>query len=473
MDNSENGNRKKGFWNFIDNIEGDKIVWIIVFMLIIFSILAIFSSTPLLALQQHTDRISIMKEQIAIVAVGLGVIFGLYSIKKIGIFRIFSQLGFFVSLVLLIFLVFDIDIKGVVVSQNLNEAQRTLEIFKLQVHVYEVVKVAMIMYLAWALHAYKKDLEAMDQGQESGTLWILNRIGRNKNFAFLKLPLWKRIFYLYLPIAITAGMILPGSNSSMLFISVIMVATLLLGGLPMKEIIITAAIGATVLGIGLSIYFASDKTFLKPVFSRIETGVTRMTMEIDPKIAMKGLTPDTPAYDKKLGQIKQPNAALIAIHEGGLTGKGPGNSTQKYAVPVMFGDYIFSFLVEEYGLLGGIFIIILYVSLLARGSTISRNCDNQFAKTAVGGLSLLITGQAFMHMMVNVGIGPLTGQTLPLISHGSSSFLMFSVAFGIILSISRMAKKKIQEEELAAKPIYESERDDIQAALDTIEEIDS
>ena len=473
MDSSESGNRKKGFWNFIDNIEGDKIVWIIVFMLIIFSILAIFSSTPLLALQQNTDRISIMKEQIAIVAVGLGVIFGLYSIRKIGIFRIFSQFGFAVSLILLIILVFNIDIPGVIESQNLNEAQRTLKVFRFQVHVYEVVKVAMVMYLAWALHAYRKDLEAMDQGKESGTLWILNRIGRNRNFAFLKLPLWKRIFYLYMPIAVTAVMIMPGSNSSMLFISVIMVATLLLGGLPMKEILITAAIGVTVIGIGMSIYFATDGKFLKPVFGRIETAVTRMTMDIDPEVAMAGLTPGTPAYDRQLGRIQQPNAALIAIHEGGLTGKGPGNSTQKYAVPVMFGDYIFSFLVEEYGLLGGIFIIILYVSLLARGSTISRNCDNQFAKTAVGGLSLLISGQAFMHMMVNVGIGPLTGQTLPLISHGSSSFLMFSVAFGIILSISRMAKKKIQEEELAAKPIYESERDDIQAALDTIEEIDS
>ena len=104
---------------------------------------------------------------------------------------------------------------------------------------------------------------------------------------------------------------------------------------------------------------------------------------------------------------------------------------------------------------------------------IARLCDNEYAKIAVGGLSLLITGQAFMHMFVNVDIGPMTGQTLPLISHGSSAFLMFSVAFGIILSISRMAREKIRQEEEAAQPIYEKEEDEIQASLEDIESIEN
>ena len=116
----------------------------------------------------------------------------------------------------------------------------------------------------------------------------------------------------------------------------------------------------------------------------------------------------------------------------------------RYVVPIMFEDYMFSFIVEEYGLIGGILVIILYISLLARGSLIVRNCDNLFAKTAVAGLVILITGQAMMHIMINCDLGPLTGQTLPMISHGKSSFLMFCLAFGIILSISRMAKKKIK-----------------------------
>ena len=134
---------------------------------------------------------------------------------------------------------------------------------------------------------------------------------------------------------------------------------------------------------------------------------------------------------------------------------------------------MFSFIVEEYGLLGGILIILLYVSLLARGSLIASKCTNEYAKIAVGGLSVLITGQAFMHMMVNADIGPMTGQTLPLISHGSFAFIVFCIAFGVILSISRMARNQIKIEEEAAMPLYDGEdRDDIQASMDILEQID-
>ena len=88
-------------------------------------------------------------------------------------------------------------------------------------------------------------------------------------------------------------------------------------------------------------------------------------------------------------------------------------------------------------------------------------------------MSVLITGQAFMHMFVNVNIGPMTGQTLPLISHGSFAFLVFCIAFGVILSISRMARKRIKAEEDAAIPIYDSSVDDIQASMDILEQIDN
>jgi cell division protein FtsW len=130
---------------------------------------------------------------------------------------------------------------------------------------------------------------------------------------------------------------------------------------------------------------------------------------------------------------------------------------------------MFSFLIEEYGLIGGIFIILLYISLIARCSMISRLCGNEFAKIAIGGLAFLITGQAFMHMLVNVDIMPMTGQTLPLISDGASAFLMSCLAFGIILSISRMAKKKVQamEESMISAP-----EDDIQERITILEQIE-
>jgi cell division protein FtsW len=206
--------------------------------------------------------------------------------------------------------------------------------------------------------------------------------------------------------------------------------------------------------------------------SRFRELETRLTMNTDPRQLLDpNLIKDKVDWQKRLDKIQQPNAAKIAVAEGGILGKGPGGSTQKYIVPVMFGDYMFSFLLEEYGLWGGIIITLLYVSLLARGSWIARLCDSDFARTAVGGLTLLITAQAFLHMYINVGLGPLTGQTLPLVSHGKSAFLAFCVAFGVIISISRMANNKIRQEEAAAE--LEQQKDEIQSSMDVLEQIEN
>ena len=110
---------------------------------------------------------------------------------------------------------------------------------------------------------------------------------------------------------------------------------------------------------------------------------------------------------------------------------------------------MFSFIVEEAGLIGGIFIMLLYLSLIARCSTIISLCRNEFAKVAIGGLALLITGQAFLHILVNAGILPMTGQTLPLLSDGATAFLTSCLSFGIILSISKMANTKMKQMEEA------------------------
>lgn len=461
----ENRTVRKGLWNFIDRIEGDKVVWVIVFLLLMISWLAIFSSTPLLALDTGSDRLSIMKEQIVITGLGLGVIFLLYSIRKIGVIRWFSQLGFGVSFILLLIL----DAKwnlGFIWAEERNDALRNLKMFGYQIHVYEIVKVAMIMYLSWAIHEYRSDLK---EGKRGKHFSLLNRIARNRNFDFLTKPFWKKIIYIYIPILVITGMVMVGSNSSAVIIGGVMLVTLMIGGIEMKEVWMAMIGVVAVAGLAYGTYKLSGERFLKNRFGTLES---RLTMNTDPRQLLDPeLIKDKDAFQRRLDKIRQPNAAMIAVYEGGVLGKGPGGSTQKYAIPVVFGDYMFSFLLEEYGLWGGIIIIILYVSLLARGSWIARLCESDFAKIAVGGLTLLITGQAFFHMFINVGIGPLTGQTLPLVSHGNSSFLAFCVAFGVILSISRMANNKIREEEAAAEPIYK--KDDIQSSLDVLEQIEN
>ena len=451
---------KKGLWRIIDSIEGDKVIWIIVLLLILISVLAIFSSTPLLS---QESRIEIMKSHGKVAIAGLALIFVLYKfVTKIGIYRFFSQFGFFVSLVLLILL--DGHCKlGFINAQYLNGAWRTLSLMGVQIHVFEVVKVAMVMYLAWALHALKQDREALERGGKSPTFWLANSLAEKKGFEFMAKPFAKRSLYIYLPSVLVCGLVMPGSNSSAIFIALILIGTMLIGGIPFKELLAAGAAMMVMAGILFGIYKASDGQQMR----RMATLESRMKANYDTEILEK-YRKESPEFYHALDSIRQPYGARVAVHEGKLIGKGIGNSTQKYSVTHIYSDYMFSFIIEEYGLLGGIFIIILYLSLLARSSMTIRLCSNEFAKIAIGGLAFLITGQAFLHIMVNSGIIPMTGQTLPLLSDGASAFLTSCLAFGIILSVSRMAKKKTRSVEEAQ---FKSS-DDIQARLSILEQID-
>lgn len=433
--------RKKKFWNFFDSLEGDKAVWIIVLMLIMISIVCLFSSTSRLLTGELT-RLDIVRGQLLISAVGIGIIILCYNIRDIRFFKWCSKWGFALSLMLLLLLVAKID-TPLVKSIELNGARRILQLAGIQIHVYEVVKVAMVMYMSWALDALKHNA--------------------------LKGPKDKRVqkaLYIYLPFIVTILLVIPGSNSAALFIAGIMFIVILLGGGNFKEIALLAAIALFILGGCFGVYMISGKKYLE----RIGTAVSRITDNVDWEAKVLEAKVGSKDYYEALDEIRQPYSARIAIHEGGLIGKGPGQSTQRYVVPDMSEDYMFSFIIEEYGLIGAIIIIILYVSVLARGSLIARNCgSDHFAKLAVAGLCLLITGQAFLHMFVNADIGPMTGQTLPLISHGNSAFLCFSLAFGIILSISRIANKRMEKEQEAAQPLVEEH--EVVNDLDILEEI--
>lgn len=453
MDNRKESKNRSWLWNFIDNIQGDKVILIIITMLILFSIVTIFSSTSLLA-DSQTSRLDIFKEQIVIVLVGIAIITVCYFIRSIWLFRTLSQFGFIVSATILALLHTSLGVE-------VNGAVRAIQVGPMQVHAYEVTKVAMVMYLAWAIHAYKND-----------SFWIANTLSRKfRRLSFLSKPLAKRLLYIYLPVLAVCLGILFGSFSSTVFIGGIMFITIMIGGIKIKELLIPVVACLALIVIGIAYYFSSDGE----KFNRFGTAISRMMMGQKHE-DIKDLKPGTIEFQKALDEIKQPASAKIAIHEGGFLGKGPGNSTQKYTVPLMFSDYMFSFILEEYGLAGGIIVIMLYVSLLARGSLIVRFCDNEFAKTAVAGLVVLISSQALMHMFINADLGPLTGQTLPMISHGKSSFLAFSIAFGVLLSISKMVKAKIRKEEEESEPLVEGlgvQEDNIQQSLDELDQFES
>lgn len=444
-----------GFWSMIANFKGDKVIWMIVLMLMMFSLLSVFSSTSLLAQQMKTDRLAILKEQILTVALGLGVIWVCYRFVSIRLFETLSQFGFILSLALLVILVGKLNL-GFIKSAEINGAQRILKMFGFQIHVYEIVKVAMVMYLAWAVNAFKED-----------RLWIANYLaGHFKKLEFLASPLAKKIIYIYLPIFITTALILVGGTSSALFIGGIMILTIFVGGVDLKEILILGLFAVLYLGSAVALdKFTDGKVVLS---ERIHTALHRLNN--DDKSNMEILLTEkknSKKFQDAADQLKQPVSAMIAIKEGGVFGKGPGGSTQRYVVPVIFGDYMFSFIVEEYGLLGALMILLLYSSLIPRGALLAKNCDNYYGKVVLAGLTLTISLQAFMHICINVHLVPQTGQTLPLISHGTSSFLAFCIAFGVILSISRAIhanpkaprkeEKTVQEETGQTEPLEYNE----------------
>ena len=426
---------KKNSWvlALMDRLQGDKVIWMILMMLVLLSVVCMFSSTSRL-IEGGRTRVDIVRSQLMVVAAGLVVVLVLYNIRSIEFFRKVSFWMFPLSLVMLVALrILPGTTPGgpdpLVCAPTINGAKRVLQIMGKQIHVLEITKIAMVLYLGWALDAFKK-----------------------KRIQWPREELPQSILYIYLPFIAVFMLALPSSNTAALFIGGIMFLVILLGGGSKRDLGVILAAAVVILALCFGVYKVSGGH----AFARIGTGISRIFDHHDWEQQFLESPKYSSAWDEARDHLQQGYSAKIAIHEGGIIGKGPGQSTQRYIVPDMPSDYMYSFIIEEYGLLGGILVLALYVSLMARGALIARDIgDSLYAKLVVAGLCLLIVGQAFLHMMVNVDIGPMTGQTLPMISHGNSAFLCFSVAFGLLLSFSRQARKRIETETAKADPLIE------------------
>ncbi|MCQ2185728.1 MAG: FtsW/RodA/SpoVE family cell cycle protein [Bacteroidales bacterium] len=470
---------KKGFAErMMHNITtGDRMIWIIAVFLMMLSLVAIFSSTSTYAMSNHTSRTVIFTGQLIMVLGGVIILVLMSAIPNIKYLRVLSQNGYWISLVLLLMLVFKMRLNDNFRAINNNEAVRAIYIYGFTLQVYEVVKVAMIMYLSWAITAY-----------ESNKLVLANWLGTYypKYFGWMKTPLAQRWIYIYIPIFSVVGLTFPGSTSSALMVGGVMGVTLIIGGFKFKHILGLGGMGLVLVSILVILHIVSNGVIVK----RLQTGFNRLSIELPypsaemramqrEKIEGKKLNPDkvydmnSPEFEEYRNKTLQNNSAEVAFVQGGrrILGKGPGKSTQKYIVPLIFEDYMFSFLMEEYGMIGAIVVLVLYMSLFARGVIIVNNCSGRYAKTCVGGLVFLISFQAMLHILINCNVGILTGQTLPMISHGKSSFLCFTIAFGVILSISKMANDKIRKEGLKEQQMFA--KDDVSSGVSAVEDIDA
>jgi cell division protein FtsW len=252
---------------------------------------------------------------------------------------------------------------------------------------------------------------------------------QDKKVTFVEtlLPLWAPVFFILM-------LILPAnfSTTAIIFLMVMMLA--FVGGYPLRYLAVI--IGGGILALALFVLVA--KAFPDVMPNRVDTWISRIENFANGE--------DTEA-DYQIENAK------IAIASGELTGKGPGKSTQKNVLPQSSSDFIFAIIIEEYGLIGGVILLIMYSWLLFRIVIVSQKSDTVFGKLLVLGVGLPIIFQALINMAVAVELFPVTGQTLPLIRSGGTSIWMTGLAIGIVLSVSAKREEIKEQEDAEDNPL--------------------
>ena len=380
--------------------KGDRIIWGLVVIFMIYSLLAVYSSSVGVAFMKYGGNTTyFLRTQFLMLALSLVIIVVIHYLP----YRIyFSLAGLFLIISAgLLILTFAF-------GSRVNEATRWLVIpgtsFSLQTS--DVAKVALVLYLARSLAKFQKELN--------------NFMLVTKNFI--------------LPVGIICGLILPENLSTAMMIFGICMIIMFIGRVPLRFLLSYVGIG--VAGV---ILFAVLLTMVSKD-NRVQVWKNRI------EHFFSGAADDDGDY--------QSNQAKIAISTGGLFGKAPGKSTQRNMLPQSNSDFIFAIIIEEYGLLfGAVPLILAYMILLFRGITIARKCETAFPAYMVMGLVVMIVIQAMLNMMVAVGLFPVTGQTLPMVSWGRTSVFMMSFSIGAILSVSRVVNARIKNEELSEEEV--------------------
>lgn len=402
-------------------LKGDKGIWIIVILFALISILSVFSASSFLASEGGVAKTKIFLEQSRSVCFGFLVLYVCYLIP-LRWYRSLAFIVFGISVVMLVLLY----IKPCRVE--VNGAVRGLKVFGKTVQVFEIAKVGLILYLARALEFWEYDL------------------GTFKDF-YIKIAL---------PVFAVCALVVPNSFSSALLFGGVAMLVLIFMDVKWKYILSMVAVVIAVAALYYGTYCALFKgrtmdegSVAAKVFNRIPTVEKRVARFFSGEEETDFSQMSKEEQKEYIDENRQTINASVAISEGGIFGKGPGKSTQRYSLSMAFSDFIYAFIVEEYGLVGGLVVIALYVIFLFRCIRLCTRCKTIFSGALVVGISFLIITQAMLHILVNVGLMPVTGHTLPLISHGGTAYLVLSGAFGMILSVNKQLDK--QDEELSKR----------------------
>jgi cell division protein FtsW len=393
---------------------GDKVIWTTVVLLAIVSLLAVYSSTGLLAYKMYKGDTEIyLFKQFAFILVGVMVIYFAHQVNYVIYARV-AKILFLISIPLLIYTLF--------FGVRLNEGSRwiRLPIINLTFQSSDLAKLALFMYLSRLLSRKQDSIKDF----KSGFLPVIT------------------------PVAIVCLLIAPANLSTALLTGATSLMLLFIGRVSAKHLLLTigiALIPVLILVAAAMIHHrADDGSPEKPakenrshLFARVDTWISRV------ETFMYGGKEEANEDNYQINQAK------IAIAKGGFLGRGPGNSQQRNFLPHPYSDFIYAIIIEEYGLAGGAIIVFIYLVFLLRSIRIFRRCPFAFGAFLALGLSFTLVIQALANMAVNVNLFPVTGVTLPLVSMGGSSFLFTCLAIGIILSVAR--NMELAEGELAKK----------------------
>jgi cell division protein FtsW len=378
----------------IKTFRGDRVIWALVVVFMIYSLLGVYSSSVGVAYLKYGGNTSyFLRSQLIILAFSLIIMIVIHYLP----YRIYYSLAgvillFSVGLLVLTFFI------GV----RVNEAMRAINIPGIgRLQSSDIAKLALVIYLARVLSQFKDKL---------GNFMLVTK-------------------YMMVPVVIVCGLIMPENLSTALMVFGVSMTIMFIGRVPFKFLLAYA--GLAVIGVvmfAMVLSMVSEKNRVEVWKNRIEN-------------FFSGNVDEDADY--------QSNQAKIAISTGGLFGKAPGKSTQRNMLPQSNSDFIFAIIIEEYGLLfGAIPLILAYMILLFRGITIVKKCETAFPAYLVIGLIVMITIQAMLNMLVAVGLFPVTGQTLPMVSWGRTSVLVMSFSIGAILSVSRVVNARMKKEEL-------------------------
>jgi cell division protein FtsW len=360
-------------------IKGDRGIWVIVFFLFIYSMLSVYSAVGNLAFNKMDGNTTyyLLRQGFLLLA-GVGVIY-IFHLVPYRYFSGLSVLFFYTSIALLVFtMIWGID---------LNEAKRWIMLpGGITIQTSDFAKVALMMYLARTMAHKEKDIQD-----------------------------FKGMFkLLMLPVLITCGLIVKSDISTAALVFAVAFVLMIVGKVKLKYLLSITAAAIVFLLLFFLILQATGTS------NRFETAKKRIEN-------FRGGEENVQSKHTK-----------IAVATGGLTGKGPGKSSQRTVLPHSYSDYIFAIIVEEFGLIfGAIPLVVLYLFLFLRSRNIVRKVNRKFGAYVTAGLALMIVLQALANMAVAVDLFPVTGQPLPFVSYGGTSIIFTGMALGIILSVSR------------------------------------